>query len=477
MSISSPELMGIATLPATAFTIVNGVAQLDNKNIEQEQYEHIFDKLIEKLITPTNPDVDNDKSSTESSDPPLSLSLLAWHLHKLARKAKLLAQVQIVLYHFVSWHQPALTVSGLALWFYMCMYPMLLFNIPLIVVLFCVLIPGYDRRHPNAAIPRALRQEQQRGGRAALRRPGDEDCSNEDVAGYGRSKRLGSNQSPAVLMERLRDLQNSVAAANAALDTLQDDILQNPRFSFKRGYELESTGLYFLFMNIAVGLNLVLWALNIPFNVIVLALGWSVVGFYHPAVQGYLLAKPRTPKLGSTTRSQVSHAESSDGGSSSSSLLTKIKRRLERLFYQFITTDLSTAHEAPAQHLVEIFELQRQGLTPRQWTPWVYTTILYDLSCPLRRSGARPPGTRFLADVRPPQASSGGGGGWFFAEEHAWQLDMTPKQWVLQKGLRRHVDMDVDDAGWVYDYDAATLERGEWRRRRWTRPVFRYDVD
>ncbi|KAF5099220.1 hypothetical protein D0Z00_001723 [Geotrichum galactomycetum] len=466
--------MGITTLPATA---VNGVAQSDN-NPEQEQYEHIFDNLIEKLINPTNSDIDNDKSSTENSDPPLSLSQLAWHLHKLARKAKLLAQVQIVIYHFFSWHQPALTLSGIALWFYVCMYPMLLFNIPLIVVLFCVLIPGYDRRHPNAAIPYELRREQQRGGRAALRRPGEEDSIDEDMAGYGSSgTRLGSNQAPAVLMERLRDLQNSVAAVNTALDALQDDVLQNPRFSFNRGYELESTGLFFLFLNITVGLNLALWALNIPFNFIVLALGWSLVGFYHPAVQRYLLAKSRTAKPGSTAGSQVSNAESRDSSSNSPSLLSKIKRRLEREFYQFITKDLSTAHEAPAEHIVEIFELQRQGLTPRQWTPWVYTTGLYDLSSPLRRSGARPPGTRFLADVKPPPTSSSGGGGWFFDEDHPWQLDITPKQWVLQMGLRRHVDMDVDDAGWVYDYDAATLERGEWRRRRWTRPVFRYAVD
>ncbi|KAF5108560.1 hypothetical protein DV453_002153 [Geotrichum candidum] len=475
MSISSPRPIGITTiLPATASAAVYGAARPDN-NTEQEQYEHIFDNLIEKLITPTNPDADNNKSSTESNDPPLSLSLLAWHLHRLARKAKLLAQVQIVVYHFLSWHQPALTVSGLALWFYVCMYPMLLFNLPLVVVLFGVLIPGYDRRHPNAAIPRALRQNQQHGGRATLRRPDDENSGDEDVAGYGSSgTRLGANQSPAVLMERLRDLQNSVSAANAALDMLQDDVLQNPRFSFKRGYELESTGLYFLFLNIAVGLNLVLWALGIPFNFIVLALGWSVVGVYHPAVQGYLLAKSLTPK--STMGNQVSNAKLRDDGSPS--LLTKIKRRVERQFYQFITTDLSTAHEAPAQHLVEIFELQRQGLTPRQWTPWVYTTGLYDLSSPLRRSGARPPGTRFLADVQPPQiSSSGGSGGWFFAEEYSWQLDVAPKQWVLQKGLRRHVDMDVDDAGWVYDYDVSTNERGEWRRRRWTRPVFRYATD
>lgn len=468
MGISLSESITTANLSATASIDIAG--QTDDNSTEQEQNEHIFDKLIEKLISSTTIDKPQSSSSfsTETNDPPLSISLLAWHLNRLAQKAKILAEAQIVMYHFLSWHQPALTVSGLVLWFYICMYPMLLFNLPVIIVLFCVLIPGYDRRHPNAAIPWALRRQQRHGGRATLRRPEDSDngSSDEDEAGYGTSgTRIGAKNSRAVLMERLRDLQNSLSATNAMLDMLQDDVLENPRFSFRRGYELESTGFYFLFLNVTIGLNLVLWALNIPFNFIVLALGWSLVGSYHPAVQRYLAAKSRPQKAVAVVEMRT---ECNTSG------LVRVKRRMNRLFQQFVTTDLSTAHEAPAQHMVEIFELQRQGLTARQWVPWVYTTGLYDMSCSMRRSGARPVGTRFLADVQPPQSSSGG---WFFVEEHPWTLDTTPKQWVVQRGLRRHVDMDVDDAGWVYDYDTAAHERGEWRRRRWTRPVFRYAVD
>lgn len=115
---------------------------------------------------------------------------------------------------------------------------------------------------------------------------------------------------------------------------------------------------------------------------------------------------------------------------------------------------------------VEVFELEKQGLTPRMWDPWVFTTEAYDLKSETRMSGERPIGAESLDMILAPK-------GWYFDNDYRWVLDPNTKSWIIHKGLR---DMEAeDDQGhWAYDYETAEGgERGEWRRRRWIRPCFR----
>lgn len=99
--------------------------------------------------------------------------------------------------------------------------------------------------------------------------------------------------------------------------------------------------------------------------------------------------------------------------------------------------------DPPECRTVEIFELQKQGLTPRMWEPWAFTSEIYDKSSLVRKAKERPSGTRFLEDVEAPP-------GWTFSDDFPWEEDCNPKEWVLFRGLR-HVEIDLNSY-WVYDY-------------------------
>lgn len=332
------------------------------------------------------------------------------------------------LLHIMSWHQPAFTLSVLILYTYFCFYPYILTAIPGALVLTMILAPGYDLKHPRN--PDTLPTKFLRPSHLASEA---EHSELEEMKANQRA--LLAAQSEKQLLERLRDLQNALARVVKSIERIEGFVYAVGGFVD----EEKSTALY---MFLLLGLSFTVYmASKVPTSVAVCSFGWLVVLPNHPLVSAHFKAALRA------------YFEKE-------SFVVKGLRHLQN---KEVIIDYP-----PEERTVEVFELQRVGLTPRQWTPWVFTPHPYEIMSPARLKNDRPPGSRFLDDVLPPE-------GWFFDDSHAeWQVDLRPKDWVAHKGIR-YAEVDVD-GGWVYDW-TEYQERGEWRRRRWLRTCFRYHAD
>lgn len=307
---------------------------------------------------------------------------------------------------------------------YACFYPFLLTAIPALLVLALVLAPGYNRRHPinTDNLP------------TKFLRPNRLDSEIEEIElkeFIEAQLQQQKEDSEAALSERLRNLQNMLGGLVKAIEGVETFV--NTIGSFSN--EGKATALYlFLLMTL---FSTLYSASFVPTNAAVCITGWLVIVLSHPAIAPTVKALNKA------------YWETPD------SAISEFIKKLEK--------DDVILDYPPDERQVEVFELQRVGLTPRQWTPWVFTPFVYEMQSPLRISMERPPGTRFLDDVEPPE-------GWFFDGESQWEVDTSTKGWVAHRGIR-YLELDVENA-WAYDYKDD--ERGEWRRRRWLRKCYRY---
>lgn len=357
---------------------------------------------------------------------------VVWSTNKY--RAGILLKIQGTFYHILSWHKPALTLSVLGIFTYTCLYPQLILCSPIIFLLAGIMAPGFDKRHPRSAdnLPTKFYR------RDLLEAEAEEFEVQELVETQNQRKR---EERERALVARIRDLQNFLGALVSAIDALEEFI--HGIGSFK--HESKATALYLVLLMTLI--SVVYVASFIPPSIAICGSTWIAVSLCHPLLQ----------KKAKKTNNKYWKSRN--------------RRSVADWFKEFQADDI-IIDEPPEEREVEIFELQRQGLTPRQWTPWVFTPVVYELMSPLRMSMSRPPGTRFLSDVQPPE-------GWFFYEEDevdndgndaSWAIDPKVKDWVSHRGLRC-LELDLDSA-WAYDY--LDEERGEWRRRRWLRKCYRH---
>lgn len=397
--------------------------------------DHIVDKLIENVLSVSLPsstavqsnDVLNntiEKPAIPSDEPDFSLSILASNLRKLNARTGLLLILPATISHILSWHQPTLTLSMLMLYSYICFYPFLLSALPALLVLVGVLIPGYDYRHPSSQnlLPARFYKHN------SVIEAETERLEIQEMIEVQLKRQKAENEK--VLVERLRDLQNRLGRLVEAFDKLEHFV--NHVGSFKDERRASATYLFLMMLIFST----TYFASFVPPHLAILSLGWIIVVYSHPVI------KVKVQKFLKNYFEQESV------------VVTAIKS-LEK-------TEVIIDFE-PEEREVELFELQRVGLTPRQWVPWLYTPIIYEPQSPLRKRHARPPGTRFLEDAQPPI-------GWFFKEDEPWVLDTKTKGWVSQRGIR-FVELDLENS-WAYDYKDD--ERGEWRRRRRVRKCYSY---
>jgi hypothetical protein len=397
--------------------------------------DHIVDKLIESVLSVSLPSsttarsngVSNNitqKSKNLSDEPDFSLSILAFNLRKLNARTGLLLALPGTISHVLSWHQPTLTMSVLMLYTYMCFYPFLLSALPALLVLVGVLIPGYDYRHPishNLLSARFYKHD-------SVIEAETERLEIQEMIELQMKKQQAENEK--VFIERLRDLQNGLGRLVEVFDKLEHFVKHVG--SFKDERRASATYLFLMMLIFST----TYFASFVPPHLAILFTGWTIIICSHPVIR------------------------------------VKVQKFLKEYFEQesFVVTAIKSLEKTeviidfePEERKVELFELQRVGLTPRQWIPWLYTPVVYEPQSALRKRHARPPGTRFLEDAQPPS-------GWFFKEDEPWVLDTKTKGWVSHRGIR-FVELDLENS-WAYDYK--DNERGEWRRRRWVRKCYSY---
>lgn len=408
------------------------------------------------------------EQATEQDVPELSLSILASHIRKLNSRAGVFLKWQSMLVHVFSWHQPALTVSVLFVNTYLCLYPQLVVGLPIVFVLTGIMAPGFDKRHP---LPANLLPTKyfKRHGLGAEAEEFEMPSLAESLRAQNKEKR------DKAILELVRDLQNFLQMLVNAIEAVETFV--NGVGSFQE--EKKASALYLLLM--AALVVVVYVASLLPAKVAVCVASWVSVLLCHPGIQKQIKAATAKPLF---PRNHPPVLSDSPSIPPTPAPPKKRKDWLAQLSRSEIILD-----EAPEVRQVEIFELQRQGLTPRLWDPWVYTPVVYDERSAARVGQCRPPGTRFLSDVEAPagwffadppatlNAGKGtgmqeGGAGWEESEKDGWTLDKQPKHWVAHRALRG-IEMEVGEA-WAYD--CVDGERGEWRRRRWVRNCYRYEA-
>lgn len=382
--------------------------------------------------------------------PDFSLYTLAGHLRKLNTSTSGILRLQSFTIRVFSWTKPVITVSVLILTSYLIAYPVLIPSVPILYILLGIMIPAYNERHPTSSIREHHLKNSKHTPPTQL--------SEEE------KKALMKKEQKRVeyaVLERLKDLQNSLGMLVELIEGI-DWFVKGPG-SFTD--EKASTGLFFILLGI---LSLVyLFSRILSFKIVVICLLWSNAFVLHPWVQREIIIPAMIPPQTPTTlpkQSKEVKLNKTTRINSASLIFIPYKREISKWFKAFSKAEVTLAHDEPAVRIVEIYELHRQGLTKRQWKPWFFTPIIYNINSSLRIKGDRPtPGTRFLSDIQPPEA-------WVFDMSEQWEIDVDTKGWVHRLGLR-DVEIGHEGEGWVYDYNDG--ERGEWRRRRLVRKCYK----
>lgn len=327
-----------------------------------------------------------------------------------------------------SWEQPSHTLSFLVIYTFCCLDPALLLALPLLACLFFIMIPAFLARHPSP--------------------PSSEPGDVFQLQGPASAPPTTIKPAPDMskdFFRNMRDLQNSMEDFSVVHDQVVSVIGPITNFSNERLSSL-------VFIAIFLASCLLCFSANaIPWKAVSLAAGWIMIGSAHPYIAATAM-KVIGPELSKRQNAGVIHAQN--------------------IAEKDIALD-----EPPESRQVEIFELQRCH-DDNDWQSWVYSPSPYDPQSPRRISGERPKGTRFFEDVLPPK-------GWEWKDKK-WAPDINSREWVEER-LITAVEIETEGEHWVYDISATELTdktsaweegsgqgpKGEWRRRRWVRQVYR----
>jgi hypothetical protein len=356
-----------------------------------------------------------------------------------------------------SWKVPTHTLSFLAVYTLVCLQPALAPVVPLAGLLFFVMIPAFLTRHPPPPIAHSSSSA---------------DAAAAEQAAYGYSGPAVAppqRVKPAPEMSKdffrnMRDLQNCMEDFSRVHDGAIALIMPYTDFSNER---LSSA----VFLGLTALVSIAFLAAHlVPWRAILLLVGWAATASGHPRAQEIII---------------------------NASSLAQVQLMYERLCVagnEWVEADIVL--DAPAEvREVEIFELQRlqnnslggdQGaILEGEWEPWLFAPQPYSPTSPSRIAGARPVGTQFFEEVKPPA-------GWLWRDKK-WTLDLGSREWVEERCLTA-VEIETEGERWVYDLEtadgkdtkSATLvtsksweegpvqsKKGEWRRRRWVRLVER----
>lgn len=457
--------------------------------------DRLFGTFLQQILPSDQAEAVN--NAAEPPAPPherpgFSLALMSTNFRKFNARIGVVFLVQEQLIHLFTWRTTTHTLSLLAIFTLLCLQPQLVPAVPFAMVLFFLMIPTFMARHPppprphfhidDAALDDALG--------FADRNTYPDSYSSRPVAPAPNIK--PAPETSRDFFRNMRDIQNVMSDFTNAHDAIVSSVSPLTNFSDEKTSSAVLIVLLLLLSLSSVASHLV------PWRFVTLAAGWSMIVSSHPSVQAAL----------------------KDGN-----MFAELKETYHKILQNvqdMIETEL-VLDEPPEIRQVETFELQRlvassstlqlprspvrsappSSITPvaptvnQEYEPWLYTPQPYVPKTPERLSGARPVGTRFLADVQPPA-------GWVWRDKK-WSLDLFtdtdgPSSWVEERCITG-VEVEVEGERWVYDiWDVANADtsalqgattfatktdrrsweesngsglKGDWRRRRWIRLVER----
>jgi len=321
--------------------------------------------------------------------------------------------VQSKIEDVITWRNPIETISAMTIFSLVTLDPRLLLSLPFFILMFALLIPAYETRHPPP--PTAI-------SKAPV----------EVVQAFSPASQPGK---PAPELSRdffmnMRDIQNSMEDFNDLYDAIRTWVIQVTTFSNE---PLSSTVLAFSFVGTAGMLLLIQF---LPMRYIVLIAGNSLILFNHPVIKQWIMTTFITP----------AH-------------IARIKKEIN----EFVKEDyIPPPKPTDVVHEVEIFE-SRRLLPPKpphhfpDWSPSKYSTF------PPQSANT----TEKLSIVDPPP-------GYAFASED-WVIDLDTEKWATERAridesgfwITEKDEFDQEDEGWV------VYQAGGWKVRRLTRSVIR----
>ena len=392
--------------------------------------------------------------------PNFNLTTMSYNFRRFNSRIGVVFRFQDRVEALLSWQTTSHTLSYLAVLTFVCLDPHLLAAMPIIILVFGILIPGFVARHP--APPKGTLSSEQGIGYSPAGPP------LAPAATPKPAKELSMD-----FIRNARDLQNQMGDFSNGYDKVVELLVPLANFSDEA---LSSSVFQAAFIG---GLVMMVAAHMLPWRFIFLFATWAPVILCHPYV-ARVIHDAKANKKG-TPLERLPNTEPS-----------ALKHLLDGWAQDDVILD-----SAPETREVEIFELQRRSSpSSSEWEPWVFSPTAYDPLSQARITGDRPKGTRFFEDVMPPLA-------WEWSEKK-WALDLWSREWVEER-IITGVEVETDGERWVYDIwddrgdrtgvidtpqpvatkdmamrqtsweegDDGPGNRGEWRRRRWVRLVKR----
>lgn len=422
--------------------------------------------------------------------PNFNLTIMSNNFRRFNSRIGVVFRFQDKVEALLSWQTTSHTLSLLAVLTFVCLDPYLLAALPICVLVFGILVPGFVARHP--APPRGTLSSEQSIGYSPAGPP------LAPAATPRPAKELSLD-----FVRNARDLQNQMGDFSNGYDKVVELLVPIANFSNEA---LSSTVFLFAFLG---GIGMMLAARFLPWRLIFLFATWTPVVMCHPTVNKLLQEAGKKKKLAASEQhgeeeegesavavAAAAAAAAARGGDGGGVSVPPPESLLKQWLDDWIADDV-ILDSPPETREVEIFELQRQSAANGEWEPWVFSPNPYDPLSQARITGDRPKGTRFFEDVKPP-------GAWEWSEKK-WNLDLWSREWVEER-IITGVEVETEGERWVYDIwsdkeertgvidtpepvkskdmasrqtsweegeDGLGRRRGEWRRRRWVRLVKR----
>lgn len=403
--------------------------------LESRTREHFVDLFVEKLISRMIPEKlperEHFKELSEEEkrkSQTVSATILTKNLKKLTPKLGIVFEFQDSIVRLLTWRNPSGTVTMLIFGTMICYNPMYLITLPILYIIYGLMVPGYMQRHP---MRRTLYPVRKVYGRSLLRDITDSGTGKAwhppgAIHEYSYGAQANDSDSPYLedplsngveFVANLRDVQTATSATVALSESLEKFIYGTAGFKDERYSTTVFLKYLFWFSFLGVVSKFVNWSL-----VISIWLWYSMIKS-HPKVKKVFEAFKRKAKP------QIEAIE---------------PKRSHSLILD----------EPPEAKYVEIYEIHQQGITPRHWSFYRYSSQVFDPLDKYRKLQKPPPGVLSLEEIHPPKT-------WTFDENSKWEIDFDVAKWATERGLK-------------YETESEFLVDDSFKRRRLTRRVLRY---
>lgn len=384
--------------------------------------QNLITRFVDERIPERERLIELDDQEGLKKEPPVSPSILAGNMKKLAGKFESIFEIQDSLIRILAWRNPSQTILVMICLTTILLYPISIIFGALVFFTCNVILSGYARRHPfresyypirkrygRSLINECLGGPSKKKGRLLLA-PKSKVSQKLDQAGP-EMEMMGDKFEEEELLEltsgmklviQLRDVQNITTGVVKLSDTAEKFL------KLSGGFVDEKISTLFFYQSI-----LALFALKLvlpQINWILMTVGavWLIMFAMHPRI------RPHTMDLICFIKKMV---------------ISDAMRRSDnhtRFDGEFPLSFIMD--EAPETKLVEVFEIHQFDSLKNLWKFYKFSKQVFDPSDKYRKAKTTPPGSHSLADINPPH-------GWIFDENFAWEIDYEVEKWTLERGI------------------------------------------